>query len=1664
MAGFDIAESQVLKKDACFQLRRVITHYGDEFLVKVAVTDDRGNEERLLEREFQLLRSIGSSYGLTSIRFERLDGRLAALYGPFDGVPLTPCPRAAPADLGEFLKVAGDICAIFDRLHEHGSILLGVSPSSFLRSPRTNRLLLADAPFAQAQGAAVDRSDEYWLESPYLAYAAPEVIGGGLLPLDHRADLYSLGGLLYHLLSRRPLFDSTDPVEVIQCHVAREPRHLWELVPSVPRAVADAVMKLLAKDPQDRFPSVEAFEHAVAAHIPRRRPRPPSRPGSAAATALSFSTGLYGHSRAADLVRERCRGARTRPAIVFIEGEAGIGKTTLLRAVRRHQAACFCGGDFLRSSPATPLRGWVAALIELANLVLTRRTDELEDWRARIARRIGEWAPLIAALAPEWQTILQCPAPPARELLNVSLNRLALAIHRLIACYASAQLPVVVVLDDLQWADSSSLRILELLLAAPEPLNLVVLAAVRDGEGASGEVAALRELRAQLRSSDVDTATLHLDPWTRADIAGFVTDSLEHPVEDADQLAGLILAKTHGNPFFVRELLRDLVQRETLVLQADRWRWDPQALRGLPVTENVVAFLSRRIANLPPDVKDALRIAACLGRELSLADFGLVSGPQPELAQQALLRAVAEGLLVQRGASAAPAGTSYEFVHDRVLEAAHGLLSSDDSAAAHLRIGRILSQHQRDADERRTYKVASHFNLARRLIEQPAERYRSAELDLQAGRLARLRGAFSQALEFLQAGLAFLASHRDDTDHQDAWRDQFSLTLALHEETAEVALLGGQLAVTNRLCGEILARARSPLQKVFAYEIRICSLKAEKKFPAAVDAALEILRELGVHLANHPTTLRVAIGFLATRRRVFAGPISRLAKLPALRDDRIKAAGRIIQTVYSAAYLGRPNLFPLLVYRHVSDSLEHGNEDYSGVTYTAFAVVLSAMGQVDRAIQLGTVGLDLIRTCNADRLKARAFMAYYTFVFPWRNHIRDILPYYREGLDAGLAHGDFEYASYIMTLESLARLHAGDPLAELQPDLERHGAKLRSLGQERSILLQNMLCQMVLALRHGPEDTNPLSGRFYDEDDEAQELPRCLKPLDENLVFHNHLAKLTLGLFLGDHAAAVDAARRGRAHLHSGGFGNYLVGVFLTYESLVCLISPPPRGRAGAVMRRVRHNQRRLERWSRGAPMNFLHRYHLVEAERCRVTGDGERAATHFEKAIELSQSHGFVHETGLAQERAAAFYFDRGMDRLGRQYLRDCYASYRKWGAEAVTRRLESRHAQQFAILACSTGDPVRGPAARFAESLDYRMLLRSSQAISGEVLLPRLLERLLENILEHAGAQRAILVLDKRSELYVEAEADVDERGTRIIGDEPVEDSDRLCRAIVQYSARMTAPVVLADAAREGLFVADPYVRNRKPRSVLCTPVLYQGKPLGLIYLENNRVSHVFTEARLEVVNLLAGQAAISIANARAHALELEAQQAKINPHFLFNALSSIADLAVSDGGKAETAIVKLATLYRYILTSSLDDQVTLEQELEIVRNYLTLEKLRFGARLEYSVTVEGDATCVKLPGLLIQPLVENSIRHGLSGKLTPGTVSVHAVVRGARCCIVVQDDGEVGKVGTGGTGFGLRSIQERLALAYGQGFSFAISRSSGYRVEIEIPIVNQDTELLS
>jgi predicted ATPase/GAF domain-containing protein len=1639
MYPLQINQSQEIKRCSLFHLHRVTTASGEQLLLKSSASGD--DTSSILEREHSTLSLLTSGRVAKSIGLVHVRDRPGACYADFPGLPLS---EARPRDPHGVRRLTLELCAILDDFHGAGLLLLGVSPSSFL-CDASGRVQLIDAPFAQSSTQTFIRDVTDWIQSPFLPYAAPEAIRALSQPLDRAADLYCLGALLYELLGGRPPFSSQDPGELIQSHLARDPRPLDELAPDLPKSLARAVMQLLAKTPAQRPSTTQEFLQLCGFQSEpqsgKDASRDPFRPEPR--DLLAFGARVYG--REATLLELRSSiDEGTGRSVTFIHGEPGSGKTSLLEELRRTPAlATSCWGKFLRGGASEPLSGWVALARALAAAALGSSRAEFNELRNRLEDALGPSAPVLVSLAGEWDAVLQCGPEPARPFEG-GLNRTAVALQRLLGSYADPATPIWVFLDDLQWADPSSLRILELILTLPEAPNLRVLASIRSAE--PGEPRDWFEaLAGELKRGGVDVNEHQLGGLEPSDLRAFVRDSLGASVDRFDDLLRFVMDKTRGNPFFVRELLSALVRERALVRDDRGFHWNPASAR-IQLPDSLLDLLIRNIHSLPIETKALLTAAACFGEGVRRSDLCVALSVTPTAADEQLRSAVAAGLLHQHGAGAREPDPTYSFAHDRILEASLALTTEAERAALSIRFFRLLTADP-SSDRVLTFTRANLFNAGSAEVGSAAERSAGIQANQTAGSAAKARGAYSQSLHYLTRALELLRQAHGDAQ----WHEQPELTRSVYEQTAEAALLCNRFELTAELCDALLAHSSDPLDRVTAHELRIRVLTAQKRFGEAVELALAAQTELKIRFPRNPKMVHVIWGYIRTLRRVKALGADRLLRLPVREDAQIAAASRLMQTVFAIAHFHKPELFPLFVYRQVEQCVAHGNDAYAGQAYSAFSMIMAGLGEFDLAHKVGQMSLDLQRSDPSRyKVRCRSLFSFYSFVAPWVHPVRDSFPELAAAAQGSLAQGDFEFVSYSVTMRALGRLYTGSSLAELSAEFDRNVSQLAALGQQRGVLIQRLMCEAVHELRQGAPE-GPLHGPFYRR---VEGLAQCKDPMDQTLVYHHHLAELCVAAHFSNVDAAVSAATGARPYLANGAFGSWLEAPFLFYEAWALGMSARspamPRSKAA---RRLAASEKRLKAWSKSSSVNFGSKLHFVQAERMRLSGRFEEASRGYESAIDESRAQGFYHEAALVHERAASLYQERGFPRLTGQHLREAHGLYLRWGAQAVADRLANHHPEHLALFrARSDGADALSHA---VERLDYHALIKASQAISSETLQPRLLERLLRTIMEHTAAQRGVLLLDRRGELVVASEADVD-RATGISDEtvETVETTERVSRSIVRYVARVEKTVVLSEATDDATFGRDPYVKTRRPRSVLCTPISYQGKLLGVIYLENNRVGHVFTRARLEMVDLLASQAAISIANARYHALQLEAQQAKISPHFLFNALSSIAELATVDGAKAEIAIVKLAHLYRYILASSPAELVSLDRELSIVSDYLSLEKLRFGSKLDFSVTQDGPLEKVRIPGLLIQPLVENSIRHAIAHKLSEGHVWVSARVHGERCTIVVQDDGDGSKHPSTGTGFGLRSVQQRLELVYGTRFSFAITQRGGYRVELEVP----------
>jgi predicted ATPase/GAF domain-containing protein len=1401
-------------------------------------------------------------------------------------------------------------------------------------------------------------------------------------------------------------------------------------------------MRLLAKDPSRR--PVNAAEFLSDCHLPapeNHRNGVPAASLQIPSGAPAFANAFCGRTSLLRDLRASLEEGAGR-SLTLIEGEPGAGKTSLLRELQQGPAVYrSCWGKFSVSSDQT-LSGWVSLARGLADEALTASHTEFQEIRERTERALGASAPVLAALVEEWGTVLQCEAA-AVEDGEGGLNRTAVALHRLLTSYAEPTAPLWVFLDDLQWADASSLRILELVLTLPTSFSLRVVATVRSSEADHGREE-LRRLRADLEKGGVEVNAIPLAGLDADELGALVDRCLGFRVEGRDDLVRFLSDKTRGNPFFVRELLAALVRDGAVVRRDGHFLWKaPEA--GFPLPESLQDLLAKRVHSFSPRAQHLLAVIACMGGSARRSDLCAAELLTPHEAATLLAEPLAAGILHEQTIGPDATDGMYQFGHDRLLEAARGLLSDPDRAALCLKLFRLLAGPSRYADGLSTFTAANLFNEGSAHLDSEDARLDGVKVNLEAGAAAKKKGAHAQTWHYLDQAVSLLRG----LPAERRWHEHRLLARDVWEQAAEAALLSNHFEESVALANDLLSEIAAPLERVTAHQIIIRARSAQRRFAEALAAGERAQSELGIRFPRKPTMRHVILSYLGVLRRVKKVGATHIASLPLRKDEAKIQASRLMHPLFAVAHFHKPELFPLFVFREIRECLDHGLDANSPPVLGAFALILAGLGEVDFAYELANVLLGLPAPPVQEGLRCRATFPLYSFVTPWVDAARDSLVHLARVSESALEHGDFEFAGFAVTMRALGLLYLGTPLADLATEFDANLQQMAALGQERGVLIQSIMVEVVHELVNGIP-AGPLSGPRY----ERQEgLARCQVPMDHTLVFHHHLARMCVAAHYGDVESARDAVEEGRSHLANGAFASYLLATYRFYETWTwAAAAEDAKVGRWAALRALRRCHRQLRSWSRRAPGNFASKAHFAAAERARLTGRLEKAGRSYDAAIEAARGQGNDLEAALIHQRAATLWLARGHARVADQYFHEAHRLYGEIGAFACAADLVKRFPRQLSLA--PTGPTHGREEPGKGESLDYRTLIKASQAISGEMLQPRLLERLLQTLMQHTAAQRGLLILEQRGELSVVAESDVDEPHVHLMANETVETTARACRPIVRYVARVEKTLVLADATVDPMFSRDRYIQEKRPHSVLCTPILYQTKLLGLIYLENARMTNVFNRTRVEMVSLLASQAAISIANARFHSLQLEAQQAKISPHFLFNALSSIAELAVLDGQRAETAIVKLAHLYRYVLASSPTDLVPLDRELAIVKDYLSLEKLRFGGKLDFTVTHEGPLEKVRLPGLLIQPLVENSIRHAVAPKLGDGRVWVHATVQRGRCTVVVQDDGDGTKSTTAGTGFGLRSVQQRLELVYGADFSFAISQRNGYRVELEVP----------
>jgi PAS domain S-box-containing protein len=1421
-----------------------------------------------VSHEYGLKDQLHSAWAVRPLELVRQGDQTVLVCEDPGGEPLERL-LGAPFDTARFLRLAIRIAEVVGELHQSGLVHKDLKPAHILVDEAAAAVRLTGF------GLATLLPREHQAPAPpetiagTLAYMAPEQTGRMNRSIDARSDLYSLGVTFYQMLTGALPFTASEPMEWVHCHIAREPVPPDERVERVPSQVSRIVMKLLAKTVEERYQTAAGLERdlsrAFIAWQARRRidPFPPGEHDIP--DQLLIPEKLYGREREiATLLDAFERVVKDgSPALVLVSGYSGVGKSSVVNELHKvlvPPRGLFAWGKFDQYKRNVPYATVAQAFQCLVSQILGKSDEELGRWRAALQEALGPNGQLMINLVPDLALIIGMPPPPPDVPLQDQQARFQMVFRRFLGVFARPEHPLTLFLDDLQWLDSATLDLIEHLIAHPDVRHLLLVGAYRDNE--VGPAHPLARTLARLRGAGGRVGEIVLAPLGLDDVGRLLADALHIDAARARPLAMLVFEKTGGNPFFTIQFLLALAEQALLSFDPDAaaWTWDLPRIRMMGFTDNVADLMAAKLSRLPRDTQHALGQLACLGNVARADTLALVYGAAEETTHAALWDAVRSGLVMR-------ANGTYTFLHDRIREAAYALIPEAARAGEHLRIGRALAAVTPPQDlEDHIFDIVNQFDLGAALISTRDEREQVARMNLMAGKRAKTASAYEAALRYCGAGRALLA--------QNEWEQCYRLTFDLELNAAECEYLIGEMTAAETRLAMLSARAQSMTDASAVTCVRINLFTTLDQSDSAVEVGLEYLRKVGGQWSPHPAAEVVLDTYQRLWQKLRAGSSDALLDLPLMKDPERCATMDVLTVLTSPALFTDLNLFRLVVSQMATLSLEHGNTHGSCLAYVWLGSVLgSYLGEYEAGFRYGNVGLDLVEKRGLDRFRARVYLVFAVHVAHWTRPLHMSRTFLRRAFEAALEGGDLSYVGYCCVDVVTNRIAAGDALA----DIEREAVHGLEFAQKvRFGLVNHCLTGQLLLTRmlRGPASEAPdFDAAGFDERGFEQHLDDT--PQLAIGASYYWIRKLQASVHAGDDAAAIAAVAKVAPVLWTTPTqfecAEYHFYAALARAAYCDCVSPVERSRHREALA-AHHDQ--LEVWASNCAVTFANRVALVGAEIASVDGRDMDALRLYEEAIRLAREGNFIHIEALAHERAARFCTARGLMTMADAYLRNARRCYLSWGADGKVRQLDQRYPHLTGEA--STPGPtstIRAPV----EHLDLATVLRVSQAVSGEIVLEKLIDTLMRTAIEHAGAVRGLLILSDGNKQRIAAEA-VTGGDTITVKqcDEPL-NPDALSVAMVQTVLRTQEALILDDAAAGSAFAADPYVSQRAARSMLCVPLVNQSKTVGVLYLENNLAARVFTPTRIAVLHLVASQAAIALENTRLYR-DLAEREAKI------------------------------------------------------------------------------------------------------------------------------------------------------------------------------------------
>ncbi|MGD1809650.1 AAA family ATPase [Dapis sp. BLCC M126] len=1457
---------------------------------------------------YTLVKNLNFPGVVKMLALEKFEQRLMLVMEDFGGISLEKYVSNAnlsnwinATGINQFFNIALQIINPLEKLHQNRIIHKDIKPQNIIINPESQQIQLIDfSTTTKLPKETVEIKNPHTMEGT-LAYISPEQTGRMNRGIDYRSDFYSLGITFYQLLTGQLPFTSTDPIELVHFHIARQPKPLIELNSQIPETLNSIVLKLIAKMPEARYQTVVGLRHDLEKcqyEWEKTNKVTVFELGKKdSSNYLIIPEKLYGREEEVEILLTAfdriSHQEKSQSELMLVAGFSGIGKSALVNQIHQpilEKRGYFIEGKFDQFQRDIPFSAWLNAFEELIKQTLSEPQEKLQQIANKLKEILGEEAQVIIDVIPELELLIG-QQPPATELSpSAAENRFNLLFSKFISVFAEAEHPLVIFLDDLQWADLASLKLMKLVMEKSEINYLLLIGAYRDNEVNVGHPLILTI--EEIKTTGPIVNQIILSPLGQSALNNLVADTINYSSEKSVILTEQIYRKTKGNPFFSTQFIKSLY-KEGLIFydeQQEKWLFNLAKIKILAGSGDVVELMAAQIKKLPQSTQELLKLAACISNEFDLKTLSIVYENSLSKTALDLWNALSEGLIL-------PVDETYKFyqgenddnlpemrdmktpiyhfMHDRVQQAAYSLIPEQKKQETHLKIGRLLLNNTVNEElEEKIFEIVNQLNSGVELITETDEREELANLNLRAGIKAKASTAYQGAISYLNIGINLLT--------KNSWQTQYQLTLALYESAAQANYLNGEFKEMEKLVDIVLEKADKILDRVKVYEIKIQACIAQTKLPEALSIGLSVLEILGISFPTNITESDIQEYLQKTKSNLRGKNISELIDLPLFKDPEKLAALRILSSLVPIAFVSKAELFPLIICGQVNLSLQSGISPLFAFSCSNYGLLLCALEQdIDTGYEFGRLAYKLLEKFNTKNLIPRVFQVVCIGIEHCKNHVRKTLLHLREAYKIGLEIGDLEYAAYSILHYCGHSYFAGISLDELNEDIANYSNSLKQLKQENNYYYNQIFHQAILNLLGDAENHELLSGSAFNEENF---IPFYENINDSYALFQIYFNKLIISYLLGNFQSAKYYEVLTEKYI-GGVTGLFYIPVYYFYSSLTKLAFYPSAtvDEQKQILEQITANAEKMKFWAQHAPTNHSHKYYLIEAEKHRILREKIAAIEAYEQAIALATENEYVQEAALANELCAKFYLEWGKTKVAQTYMIEAYYGYVNWGAVAKLRDLEKRYPQLLATVLVSSSEKnnlissssyTHSSDTNRENILDLATVIKVSQTLSGEVKIENLLSTLIQLIMENAGAQKCALILLKDQKLILEAMNHV--VNTAISTDNkhyfrnferpiiPVSASQELPQALINYVWRTQKFQVFDDATTEATWVNDSYLKRQQPKSILCTPITKQGKLIGIIYLENNLTTGAFTPERLQLLEMITTQAAISLENA--------------------------------------------------------------------------------------------------------------------------------------------------------------------------------------------------------